>query len=252
MDRHQFLNAAGSATEKTKKGMNLRVSTPEQDPPLQAAKWLQIQMLLDDSEMEALFNELGEFFLFQVGSLLPKGAGAVSKGDFLKHYSSYIATLKAGEVPAPASYRPYFSCVLTNATDALYAFFVDDTHQLIRVTKPIVQLQAHSMHFSHDDHKFRPMVFGPDSIVWGVQFSYPQIVQDPIANDIIRASECDDFSNTKLFRAIQQWQRKNTVPTPFVFEGEQQNVPMRLGKKCFSWINSHPQLKSLGITVATK
>jgi hypothetical protein len=63
--------------------------------------------------------------------------------------------------------------------------------------------------------------------------------------------ETPSFPNTVLFHQIQRWMRGATIPTPFLVDGKGVNVPLRLGKRCLSWINTHAQLKAKGIRVKT-
>jgi hypothetical protein len=218
-------------------------------PTLQASKWLQQQMLLGASEMEGLFKHMGEFSIVKVGAIVSLDEAIVSSDTFLKEYQGYTEALMKGELPDILAFRRLFSVVITSSLDALFACCVGPDQYVIKVTKPIIQVQAHAMHYSTDDNKFRPMVFGPDCITWGIQFSYPQIYQDPTSMMIEKVSDQDRCPNTLLFRAIQQWQRQNTLPTPFFVDDKKVNVPMRIGKKCLSWVNKHPQLISQKIQV---
>lgn len=228
----------------------LRISTPE-ETPLQASKWLQCPALLDGDEMEQLLNNLNPFSFFLCGAVCKMDQEPLSKNEFLKHYTAYIKTLKNGQLPDPQTYRPWFSPIMTVSTDSLYAIPLSNNQQLLRISKPVIQLQSHNIDFSLLDKKFRSMVFGSDSIPWGIQFSYPQIFQ---GNDLIveQTKNSANCPNTALFQQLQKWIRNNTIPTPFEVEGIRYNAPMRLGKKCLSWINCHPQLVKKGISVKGK
>lgn len=226
----------------------LRISTVE-EAPLQTSKWLKTQVILDENEMRDLCDSLGGFHFFLCGSICNLGEGELSKESFLKHYRDYIATLRHGNLPDQASYRPWFSPVMTTTTEVLYTIPMSETKQLIRVAKPVVQLQAHHMGYSETDGKFRPMVFGSDSIPWGIQFSYPQLFQDDSTKEVMQVRHSPEFPNSPLFQSLQKWMRTYTIPTPFVVNGETMNVPMRIGKACLPWINKHPQLQAKGIAV---
>lgn len=219
---------------------SLRIGNLKDDLPYQASKWLQSQALLDISEMESLLQAIGDFHIFMTGSVLKRGEGEIAKIEFLEHYKAYIEPLKKGFLPSEEGYRSYFSSVFTTDLAALYAILVDPEQQLVRVSKPVIQLQPHCMDYSVADGKFRSMALGTNSISWGIQFSYPQLFQEGKTKEVMQVDE--SFSNTKLFRNLQRWIRHNTIPTPFIVEGKLINVPMRLGKQCLSWINQHPQL----------
>jgi hypothetical protein len=207
----------------------------------EAGKWIKIQVLLDSSEMGLLLDELGDFWIFLTSIIVQPGEETTSKESFLACYEKYVSSLKQGVIPPIENYRTLFSTAWSMAVeDHLYAMNVGDGKRVVRTCNPIIQLRNHCMDYSTFDHKFREMVFGQDSINWGIQFSYPQIYEDPITGEIGKVGS--QFPNTQLFQNLRQWMREHTVPTPFIVDEKQVNIPMRLGKGCFSWINKHPQL----------
>lgn len=234
--------------------MSLRISTPT-ELPLQASKWLDIQMLLSPAELAELFRFLeisaSAFYLYSCGVVCKLGTGEVSHQNFLHHYEVYIQDLMQGKSPDPAIYRPLFSPAMTLTTDTLFTIPVGEDRQLIRVAKPVVQLQANHINYSTVDKKFHSMVFGIDNIAWGLQFSYPQLYQDQQTKEVEMIKNNHAFPNSALFQLIQKWMRQHTIPTPFIAEGILTNVPMRIGKECLSWINSHPHLIEKNIKVKT-
>lgn len=213
---------------------------------MEASKWLEIQALLSAEEMETLFahlnSTLGTVHIYLTGVVTPEGQGEVPQDKFLQAYQSYSNALKQGLLPETD--RTLFSSVLSLSPQMLSVMKVGDNRQLQRLSRPCVQLQSHSMGYSEEDGKFYSMVFGPDSITWGLQFSYPQLFLDPNTKDILKVAETPDFPNTALFRAIQRWIRHNTIPTPMQTPRGSINLPVRLGKECLGWINSHPQFKN--------
>jgi hypothetical protein len=219
------------------------------EAPMQASKWLKSQFLIDLAEMRSLFETLTPFSLYLLGSVFKPGGGLISHETFLETYGTYVAALQEGRVPLDSSYRQLFSSLLTTTPDALYAVEVGPEQQLVRIARPVIQILAHRLAYSQEDGKFRSMVFGPDSIVWGLQLSYPQLYENPATSQIEQVVDSPQFPNTALFKEIQRWVRHHTVPTPFLVGETLTNVPIRLGKQCFSWINRHPQLVSQGIKV---
>lgn len=226
----------------------LRIGS-SQEPPLQASKWLQIQILADSHEIEHLFNAFGNFQIFKAGVLCEANEGEITKEEFLKLYSNYIDTLKQGQLPNEALYRQSFSSVLTTEPSNLFQIEVAGNRRIIRVSKPVLQLQMHKMSYSPVDGKFRPMVLGKDCIFWGLQFSYPQLFQDE-AKEVYKALDEKKFPDSRLYRILQKWIRQESIPTPFIVNSHKINVPMRLGKNCIEWINRHPQLLEQNIQVA--
>lgn len=217
--------------------------------PLQASKWLDVYLLVDEVEMKDLLETLGDFKIFRVGALCQEGEGELSKEAFLHSYAQYVECLKRGEVPSQESYRPNFTSVFTVAQDHLFQVPVAGNRRIIRIEKPVLQLQANQLAYSSLDGKFRAMVFGHDNILWGLHFSFPQLYQDGATKEVFTVTDIPQFPNTALFRRLQLWTRHYTVPTPFYVDDKRLNAPYRLGKGCLSWINNHPQLNSQNIRV---
>lgn len=219
-------------------------------PPLQASKWLKYPVLLDEHEIQSLMNELGDFAMFIVSGVVQEGHETVSRQEFLECYAQYVNALRQGQLPDDPRIRPYFSSVWSVDLNPLYAFPVGENQRIVKVEKPVVQLQPHRFDYSAIDGKFRSMVYGVNSIHWGIQFSYPQIYQND-AMQIMKVVEGEEFPNTSLFKKLQRWGRQHTIATPFVIQASQEkvNVPIRIGKRCLEWINNHPQLGERGLSV---
>jgi hypothetical protein len=227
----------------------MRVTDFASESPMEASKWLNLQALISEEEMNHLLEALGYFEIYFTGVLTRPGEEQVSKEDFLNKYRFYIEALMQGDIPEESVYRSFFNTIFTVSSDCLYAIPASNGRQLIRASKPIVQLQAHSMDYSILDGKFRSMVFGLDSILWGLQFSYPQLYLDPETKEILTIADNEMFPNTALFKKLQKWLRQETIPTPFQVGSNKINVPIRLGKKCLGWINKHPQLLKKNLAV---
>jgi len=220
------------------------------DAPMQASKWLESRVLLDPDEMEALFKFLGHFYIIQTTGLMPIGSERISQEEFLDCYFNYIESLKFGKMPTDLRINSYFSSIFTVTPQALYAVHVDETKQMVKVEMPVMQLQNHRF-ICGSDKKFHSMVFGSNSIYWGIQFSYPQLYQNK-EMQVLKVGESPEFPSTRLFKSLQRWVREHTRPTPFLIDGLQPvNVPLRLGKSCFEWINNHPQLAAAKLKVST-
>ena len=211
-------------------------------PKYNVSKWIKHQALLDDDEMKALFAHLGSFFLYNVSEVVtdPK----ISQDQFLKQYTAYVASLKNGKL---IEARRDFSPVLSTVTEALHCHEVKTGYFLAKPLFPVIQLQLHHFLPSTADGKFYPMVLSQESISWGLQFSYPQIFQNP--QDQTYAKVDATFPNTALFSKLTKWLREFSVPTTFLWNNVKTSTPIRLGKKCFSWIDTHPQLPAKGLSV---
>jgi hypothetical protein len=224
---------------------HLRISSPQIEGILQASKWLKVQVLLDPEELEHLFATLAPCHLLNIAEPVESGNEEISLTTLHQGYRAYIESLKQGTPLIP---RSLFSCALSRTLDPFYAFSLPNGKSLVKPTLPVIQLQAHTFFYSSFDRKFHPMVQGKESISWGLQFSYPQLYQNPHTKEIHKATS----DNSALFSTLMQWMRSFSLPTPFCVEGTTSAVPIRIGKKAGVWINRHLQLQSHGISVNFK
>jgi hypothetical protein len=228
-----------------------RISTPKDEGVLSVSKWTKYQVLLDDEEMADLFDSLAPLTICSVSEPVKKGSEIIDLAEFLDKYQTYISGLRAGILVDESLLRRYFSSALTCSSDLLYAIAVGGDKYLIKPIKPVIQMQAHHFFYSDLDKKFHPMVLSTQSVTWGVQFSYPQLYQDPKTHRIAKVVDSPEFPNTALFAKLRKWLKNHTLPTPFFVEKSSYrvNTPIRIGKKCRTWIQNHPQLKDKGIHV---
>lgn len=210
--------------------MTLRISEPSSEGVFQASKWLKIQVLLDGDEMKSLIAALEPFWIFPITGVVD--GKPIEHPFFIAEYSRWIDELKSGIIPT--NQRRITASVFIDDLDALWLQQVGEGKFLTKMAKPVVQVQAHT--FSYSEGEFRPMSMGTTSIFWGLQFAFPQLYQDP------KTMEFHETKPSPLFRKIQLWMRENSRATPFIVGDKKINSPIRLGKQCFSWINSHPQL----------
>ncbi len=217
--------------------MTLRVSTPEAEGVYQGSKYLKYQVLCDAAELKNLFARLESFSIYPLTAL---GPGApMDRDHFIEVYGTWIEMLKAGRVPTDTELKSLLACVFTAESDSLWKQEIPGGRYIVKMGRPVVQVQAHFFSYSTLDAVFRPMTMGSNSIFWGLQFSFPQIYQEPKTMEL---REVDESLEAELFQKIKQWVRDETRATPFVVDEKKTNVPIRLGKNCFSWIHNHPQL----------
>lgn len=227
----------------------LRCSTPEQEGKGEMSKWLEVQVLLDCEEMRALLEVLEGAAFFSTNRLVRKSEGLISPEEFMLAYSYYITSLKEGRIPDPAGYRVPFFASVTRDIDAVYSMEIAQETHIVKIARPVIQMQSHTFNFDAEQKKVRPMVMGPDNVHWGIQFSYPQLFHNPETHSVEATKEEELFPNTALFKSLQRWVRHNTRATPLLWQGRQVNVPIRLGKRCFSWIQHHPGLNAKNLSV---
>lgn len=220
-------------------------------PPLQVSKWQKCPLLLEIEEMVDLLHLLNPFYFVQTSGLIKPNEAVIEQKRFMEVYTDYICTLKKKEVPDERERRSFFSLVMTNHLEALYTVSVNPHQHLVKIQHPVIQMQSHRFDYSSLDKKFRSMVTSPQSISWGILFSYPHLYQDANFN-VFSIQDTPQFPNTLLFKKIQKWMRMHTLITSFKIEEKVVHVPIRLGKKCLKWINDHPQLQARNLQVFFK
>ncbi|MGH2612369.1 MAG: hypothetical protein ACRDFB_04905 [Rhabdochlamydiaceae bacterium] len=211
------------------------------------SKWLKHQVLLDADEMEACLEALKGVEFYNVSTIASFDELNISREIFLKTYRCYITDIKSGKIPEPN--HKIFSSAATMDSRALYAKEVQPGRWMAKLAKPVVQLQKHCFFASKMDHKIYPMVMSPDSIQWGLQFSFPQIFFDGSGGSYTKTSDEKQFPNAALFAKLLKWLRVASVPTTFVWDEQKVATSLRLGKGCFTWIENHPQLRKERIKV---
>lgn len=221
--------------------MMLRVFNKRSHAVYQGSKWLKHQMLIDGDELKSLFDALGDFWIFPMTGVID--GHTILKEFFIEEYGRWIENLQKGKIPSPDELRRLLACVMTDDLESLHLHELSPYKYLLKIQKPVIQVQTHYFTYSPIDQVFRPMSMGAGSIFWGLQFSFPQIYQDP------ETMELRETKANPLFRKIQLWTREMTRATPFIADGKKVNVPIRLGKRCFSWIRKHPQLSAQMIDV---
>jgi hypothetical protein len=224
-------------------------SKSQPQAPLQVSKWVKLPLLVDVHEMEdLLLRHVPPFKMYDVQRVTQADGGIVDPSFFLEGYSRYIACLKEGKTPTAPEFRSLFSLAWSVHEEALVSIHVEETakRRLLKVILPSVQTQLNQIRYSPGEKVFLTQVFGPDTLYWGIQIGFPHLYLDP---KTFEATHTRDFPNMALFLAIQKWVRANTVPTPFIVGEVKVNSPIRLGKSCFSWIHTHPQLAPQGIRI---
>lgn len=216
----------------------------ELKPVFQASKWQVTQALIDSNELEDLFSSLKKFWMVKNRGLLPKDQVFISLEEFKEAYVRYLSKIKRGEV----SDEEVLTSIWSEDLSYLWLYQMEGGKVMTRISKPVVQVVPFHFSFSKNDLKIYPMVFGKESIPWGLQFSYPQLYQDPDTHDVENALN-SSFVNAGLFKTLRSWMRAHTKMVSFEFESQSISSPMRLGLNCFTWIENHPSLIKHGLSL---
>ncbi len=204
------------------------------------SKWLTIAFLVDFEGFKNFLEEMGNFRLFRTGEIL-SSVDPLSKESFSKEYGEYLKSLETGSnVKIPP-------LLMTYDEKDVYGLEVAKDKYLIYPKYPVIQVREHQFTITIDD-RIQPMVFGKDSIRWGLIFSYPQIFYDPIEKKIKQVLKEVNSLNTEGFKKIQKWVRDYTKPVPFMIKGKKMNATFRIGKNS-AWISKHRDLEKYQIGV---
>jgi hypothetical protein len=203
-------------------------------PSFQGSQWQKYYLLLETNELEILLATLSDVELFHSGSVLPLEEFYVSKNLFLEIYKNALKDL---------TYLSPISFFATSDSKSFVYRSFGDGRGMLHTYYPVLQIQAHAFAVSFDQKRFFPMVLGENSVSWGLQFSFPQLFEDPKTGEVIKVLHPNATCNSGMFSEFRQWVRHFTKAARFSLDGKECFSPLRLGKKCFSWINTHPQFK---------
>lgn len=220
----------------------MKISTSPQEGVYQGSKWLKFQVLCEESELADLFARLEPFSIFPLTGIVSKEQIPTSKDFFLSQYASWIEGLKQGIVPSDADLRKVLACAFSESEDSFWLQDLGQNRYLVKISEPVIQVQAH--YFIYSEGEFHSMSMGSGSIFWGLQFSFPQVYQDPKTLELLEPKQSP---NKERFQRIREWVRDQTRPTPFSIDGKKVNSTIRIGKKCKGWI--HPQIVQQGLSI---
>jgi hypothetical protein len=227
----------------------VRVSSMQNEGELHVSKWIKHAFLIDNAEMEDLFQSLRPFFLIPATGVVQKDSLFVDPQEFLKRYREYLEWTKQSPGLPPQDLRRFFSLMFTVSMDCLYAAEVGAGRYVIKSILPVIMIQLHHFFISTLDQKIHPMVMSRESLCWGIQFSYPQVFEHPQTHEFSKVTVSSLFPNTAPFKTLIQWLRHHTMPTPLHFSGQRLYAPFRIGKQSLHWIHEHAGLKDRGIQV---
>ena len=223
-----------------------RKGHPSQEGLFQASKWISYRALLDSSEMESLFEILPPFALYNVSELINLDQALFSRQAFLKEYASFVQKLKQRQTSFLP--KPLFSAAMSTTPEIFYTIDVKEKI-ILKLIRPAIQLSLFHFTCSKDRRSFHLMTCDRESVQWGVQFSYPYLHSNSKKGEVVEVMRDPSDVNISLFQALAKWMRRNSRPTSFLIEGKKVSIAARIGNRCMTWINSHPQLAQKGLIV---
>ena len=195
---------------------------------MEASQWLKTEVLLEKDEMTALLDHVkGELFIS--GKIEKYENLYLPKKEFLDIYADYLYALK-NKLTFKAPFASFF---ITQDDQSFQCKQISDERCMLHLIAPVLQVQWHSFYFSKEEEKIRPMVLGPGSISWGLQFMMPQLFQKD--RRIVKALHPDAVPNSALFQRFRRWVRHHTSSTVFHWQDKKIRSPLRLGAACQDW-----------------
>ena len=152
--------------------MNITISTVEEEGSYQASKWIRVTALLDPEEMDSLLENIGGTF-HPLGKVVSQNESSISAELFSNEYRKWIEGLKEGKVPEERDLRKILACAWTTDLGAVYLEEVGENRCLVRIRKPVVQINSHFFRYSSLDGEVRSKSFGKEGIFWGLNFLFP-------------------------------------------------------------------------------
>lgn len=220
----------------------LRTSTVEIEGEYKCAKWLHHAVLFSESELEDFLSCLGPCFFLPLAEPVSQGSWCVRKEVVIDRYREYLEMVRNQSDLPSSTVRRFFSLGLTSSLEDVYALPLSGDRIFIKPCRPIVQVQLYRCYFSAEK-KFHPMILHPNSFSFGLQFSYPQIYEDPHTHQFSKVLQDVTFSNTKVYKNIVSWIRSHTKPFTVVADGIVIPAPFRVGKGGEDPLSYHLGLK---------
>lgn len=205
------------------------------------SRWTSIDFLIDDLEMEALFKELSPFHLLSSTPLHSDFPFYLKQEEFLKVYRSYIHSLRERKIPDSNTYKAYFIFFISRSLKEIHRMQVLEGREVLKIVKPTLHIKPICLQYSKMDHSLRVVPLNPQGILWGLQVSFPQLIQKTKGGEIEAINPKID-ENALLFKSFRGWIRNHTRPQNFEILEKKQNLSIRIGLQCQSWITHHPQL----------
>ncbi len=223
----------------------IRLSSIEKEGVFRSSKWLKHAVLLSVEELSSFFSVLGSYFLIPSSGLVSEKNWNVDFKDFQRQYSLYLDWMEDKTILPPPEMRRFFSLMLSVSLDIFYAIPIAPDKLAIKPTRPVIQIQMYHCFFSSFDHQIRSMATSQDSFGWGIQIAYPQVYEDPKTHQFSKVLLDEGFPNSKPFKEMVSWLRKNTQPVPLQEGDGRSYAPFRIGKNSLEKRETHKGLQKI-------
>ncbi len=229
--------------------------SPKNTPPFYASKWIHQVFLLGDQEIKNLLKHLEYPWLVRSSGLYSENEILLPQAKFESQWTHYLADLARGPIQDTV-YKPYFSLFVTEDPKTVGLVEVSQDKFSATQIAPNIIFQIHRFHYSPIDKKFRRLTFGTETVSWGLQASFPMLLQDPKTRAIQKVMMHKELANVLLWQKFQHHLKNCSRPVTFEVDGVRQTLPFRIGYSCvnsdsdsLSWIDKHFELKHKKIQV---
>ena len=223
---------------------------PAAVPKYLASKWIHLPFLIARSDWEQFFKEAGDIYLVRASGVYLEQDIILSVDQFLESWDRYLVDLVTCAI-ADSVYKPLFSLYVTlNPKTVGMVDALDGRVSATQITPNII-FQSHRFQYSTFDKQYRRQVFGPGAISWGVQASFPTLVQDSRTRVVQKALLSTEVVNRPLWMLFQKWLKNTTIPVTLKTEDGVKTVPFRISNSCKAFIDRHFELNQKGIKVVS-
>lgn len=180
------------------------------------SKWVYQRCLFSLEEFSQLVDELKPLF-FPNGRIVDGSDLPYTKERLLKAYAGYLEE------------EPFPPLIMTLDPQAIDTKEVKSGKFIVHARLPVIQISEHQF-IKGFDGSLLSMVYGKNSIRWGLQFAYPGLFIDPVTKKVVDVLKEESLPNTHLFKQLQRYLRYNTKPASFIIDGKKINATFRVGK----------------------
>ncbi len=189
------------------------------------SKWISIDLLIDPAEMGQLLDICTPIFLLTMQNINSENPFILAKEQFLQVYADYIHKLRQGLVPTYNDYKKVFHLFLSANLDQIFLKSLTVDKSTLVFNCPLIEVKPISLLVSKADHSIRSSPVTPDGILWGLRFSFPQLMQDAHSLETQKI-DFQTHYNGLLFKKIRKWVRDFTTPISFIFDAKKITLPV--------------------------
>ncbi len=184
--------------------------------------------------MKRFLDSLGSCLIVSPVQILTLETYQLSQESFLERYGRYLDWI--GSDPGFPSSKVRNDCTLmiSSGPDSFYSVPVAGGF-FLKPGLPVVSVRTYHCFISSLDGSLRSMAMNVDSFTFGLEFSYPQIYEDPRTGEFRKTLLDSDSPNTALYKKMTSALRRQTKPLLIEINGNKVAAPFRVGIDSSDW-----------------